>query len=89
MSSYNGSDNGSDNGRKQLVRSRDGRMVAGVCAGVAEYTDIDVNVIRLAFVVASFVGFIGVLAYVAAWAILPEEGEPGSIAEKLFKKPNG
>jgi phage shock protein PspC (stress-responsive transcriptional regulator) len=80
----------SNSGGKRLVRSLDGRMVAGVCSGIAEYYGIDANLVRLGFVVASFFGFIGVLAYLAAWVILPEEGEPGSIAENIFnKKRNG
>jgi hypothetical protein len=47
---------------------------------------IDANVVRLAFVIASFLGFIGVLAYLAAWVILPEEGESVSIAENIINK---
>jgi phage shock protein PspC (stress-responsive transcriptional regulator) len=80
--------NGSSNG-KTLLRRLDGRMVAGVCAGLADYTGIDVNLIRLAFAVVTIFGGIGVLAYIAAWVIVPEEGEPASIAEKLMKKTNG
>jgi phage shock protein C len=86
MSFSNGS--GSSNG-KRLIRPREGRMVAGVCAGLAEYIGLDANLIRLAFAVATIFGFIGVLAYVAAWVIVPEEGEPTSIAEKMLKKTNG
>jgi phage shock protein PspC (stress-responsive transcriptional regulator) len=84
-------DMSNSNGSKRLVRRLDGRMVAGVCAGIADYADIDVNLVRLGFVVASFLGFVGVLAYLAAWVILPEEGETASIAENLFnnKKPGG
>ena len=84
------------NDGKRFVRSFDGRMVAGVCSGIAEYSGIDVNLVRLAFVIATFFGFIGVLAYLAAWVIVPEEGESASIAENIFKnesifkrKPNG
>jgi phage shock protein PspC (stress-responsive transcriptional regulator) len=77
------------NGSKRLVRRLDGRMVAGVCSGISDYFGIDVNLVRLGFVVATFIGFIGILAYLAAWVILPEEGESASIAENLFnKKPN-
>jgi phage shock protein C len=86
MSFSNGSSSG--NG-KRLIRRLDGRMVAGVCAGLADYTGIDVNLIRLAFAVAAIFGFVGVLAYIAAWVIVPEEGEPVSIAEKMMKKTNG
>jgi phage shock protein C len=78
------------NGSKRLVRSLDGRMVAGVCSGLADCYDIDVNLVRLVFVVASFFGFVGVLAYLAAWVILPEQGESASIAENMLnKKRNG
>jgi phage shock protein PspC (stress-responsive transcriptional regulator) len=74
------------NGSRQLVRTLDGRVVAGVCSGIADYSGIDANVVRLAFVIASFFGFIGVLAYLAAWVILPEEGESVSIAENIINK---
>lgn len=78
------------NGSRRLVRSLDGRMVAGVCSGIADCYDVDVNLVRLAFVVASFFGFVGVLAYLAAWVILPEQGESASIAENMLnKKRNG
>ena len=74
------------NGGKQLVRTFDGRVVAGVCSGIADYSGIDANVVRLGFVLASFFGFIGVLAYLAAWVILPEQGESVSIAENIINK---
>jgi phage shock protein PspC (stress-responsive transcriptional regulator) len=86
MSFSNGS---SGSNGKRLIRRLDGRLVAGVCIGLSDYTGIDVNLIRLAFAVATIFGFIGVLAYVAAWVIVPEEGEPASIAEKMMKKTNG
>ncbi len=79
-------DMSNSNGSKRLVRSRDGRMVAGVCSGIADYFGVDVNLVRLGFIVATFIGFIGILAYLAAWVILPEEGEDASIAENLFNK---
>lgn len=83
-------DMSNSNGSKRLVRKLDGRMVAGVCSGIADFYGFDVNLIRLAFVVATFFGFVGILAYLAAWVILPEEGESASIAENIFsKKPNG
>ena len=79
-------DMSNSNGSKRLVRRVDGRMVAGVCAGIADYFGVDVNLVRLGFIVATFVGFIGILAYLAAWVVLPEEGEATSIAEDLFNK---
>ena len=41
-----------DISRKKLERKRDGRMLAGVCAGVAEYFGVDVNVVRLVFAIS-------------------------------------
>jgi len=74
----------SGNGTKTLVRSRKGRMVAGICAGVAEYFGWDVTLVRvIVAVIAVLTGGAGLLAYLAAWAIIPEEGDKTSIAEKL------
>ena len=77
----------SGNGTKALVRSRKGRMVAGICAGIAEYFGVDVTLVRVVVaVVAVITGGAGVLAYLAAWAIIPDEGEKHSIAEDLLTK---
>jgi phage shock protein C len=75
------------NQTKRLVRARKGRLLAGVCAGIAEYVGIDVTVIRLIFVVLGVVTFgVGALVYLATWIVIPEEGEEQSIAENLIKK---
>jgi phage shock protein C len=75
------------NGNKVLRRSRSGRMVAGVCAGAAEYFGIDVTLVRvIVAVVAVITGGAGVLAYLAAWVIIPGEGENTSIAENIVTK---
>jgi phage shock protein C len=80
MSENNGS------GGKRLPRLRDGRMVAGVCAGIAARFKIDVNLVRLGFGIFTVFYGIGVLAYLVAWAILPEEGEDNSILETFVRK---
>ena len=80
MSENNGS------GGKRLLRRRDGRMVAGVCAGLAAYFGIDVNLVRLGFGIFSVFYGLGVLVYAIAWAILPEEGQSGSILESFLSK---
>jgi phage shock protein PspC (stress-responsive transcriptional regulator) len=64
-----------------LRRPLGGRMVAGVAAGVAEYLDIDPVLVRIALVVLTLCGGAGILVYAAAWALVPEEGAPGSMAE--------
>jgi phage shock protein C len=55
------------------VRPRSGRKIAGVCLGVAEYFDIDVTVVRLVWLIASFMTGIGLLSYPIAWIVMPEE----------------
>jgi phage shock protein C len=58
---------------KQLVRRRDDRMIAGVCSGVAAYLGVDVTVVRLLAVLgAVFSGGTILIAYVAAWLLMPE-----------------
>ena len=74
------------NGAKRLSRRREGRIVAGVCAGLADYFGIDVTLIRLAFAVLTIFGGFGALLYVAAWAVVPEEGDKESIVEGLVNK---
>jgi phage shock protein PspC (stress-responsive transcriptional regulator) len=78
-------DNGSSGG-KRLLRIRQGRIVAGVCAGLGAYFRVDVNLVRLAFGVLSVFYGIGILLYLIAWLILPEEGEDGSIVESFVSK---
>jgi signal transduction histidine kinase/phage shock protein PspC (stress-responsive transcriptional regulator) len=53
------------------VRPSEGRIVAGVCAGLGDALGLDANVVRCGFVVLS-VGGIGLLAYLIAWALMPE-----------------
>ena len=62
--------------RKRLVRPREGRKIAGVCLGVSEYFDLDVSLIRLVWVLAVVFGGTGLLAYIIAWIVMPEEPEP-------------
>ena len=65
---------------KQLTRSRDGRWVSGVCGGIAQYTGIDANLIRLAVVVLTIIGFGSVLvAYVVAWLLMPQDVTGGTV----------
>jgi phage shock protein PspC (stress-responsive transcriptional regulator) len=54
---------------------------------MAEYFGIDANLIRVIVAVLTvFTGGFGALAYLAAWVVLPEEGEKSSIAENLVNK---
>jgi phage shock protein PspC (stress-responsive transcriptional regulator) len=75
------------NGTKILVRSRKGRMVAGICAGIADYSGLDVTLVRVIVTVVSIItGGAGALAYLAAWMIIPDEGEKTSIAQDIIGK---
>jgi phage shock protein C len=77
----------SGNETKVLVRSRKGRMLAGVCAGFADYFSLDVTLVRVIWAVVSLItGGAGVLAYLAAWVIIPTEGEKTSVAQNMFGK---
>ena len=78
-------DNGSSGG-KRLLRIRQGRIVAGVCVGLGAYFGVDVNLVRLAFGVLTVFYGLGILLYLIAWLILPEEGEDGSIVESFVSK---
>jgi len=59
--------------RQRLVRPRQGRKIAGVCAGLAEYFDIDVTLIRVIWLVILFAGGAGLIGYVIGWIVMPEE----------------
>jgi phage shock protein C len=75
------------NGTKILARSQKGRMLAGVCAGLADYFSLDVTLVRVIVAVVSVISVgAGVLAYLAAWVIIPAEGEKTSIAQNLVGK---
>jgi phage shock protein PspC (stress-responsive transcriptional regulator) len=80
------SEDNDSSGGKRLLRIRQGRIVAGVCAGLGAYFGIDVNLVRLAFGVLTVFYGLGILLYLIAWLILPEEGEDGSIVESFVSK---
>ena len=61
-------------GLPQLARSDDGRVVAGVCAGIAERGRSDPALVRLAFALFSFAAGAGVVLYLGLWALLPAPG---------------
>jgi phage shock protein C len=62
---------------RRLYRSRDDRVVAGVCGGLGTYLGVDAILFRIAFVLLVFAGGLGVLAYVLGWIFIGEEPEPG------------
>ena len=60
-------------GTKKLLRSIHDRMVCGVCGGIGEYFNIDPTLVRLAFVLIAMGAGSGILAYIIAAIIIPDE----------------
>ena len=58
---------------KKLYRSRKDTKIAGVCGGIAEYFNVDSNIIRLLAVLTIFFGGGGIIAYIIDWIIIPLE----------------
>ena len=59
--------------RKRLVRPRGDRKIAGVCAGFAEYFDLDVTWCDWSGCIVLVVGGVGLVPYLIAWIVMPEE----------------
>lgn len=60
-----------------LTRAKEGRMIGGVCAGIAKQYNLDVTLVRLGAVLLAVFAQVGILLYVVLWAVTPEE-ESGS-----------
>jgi phage shock protein C len=74
--------------RKKLMRSRVDRKIAGVCGGMAEYFDVDPTLVRVLWLIITlFTGGLGLIAYILAWIIIPEEPEPAAIAPATTVQP--
>lgn len=63
---------GSDIATQRLERPRDGKMLAGVCRGIADHYGWDITPVRLAF---AFFGVFGAgeIVYIALWILMPKE----------------
>jgi phage shock protein C len=71
---------------RRLRRRATGRVLGGVCGGVADYAGLDVALVRLIAVLLALVSGVGVVAYVAAWALLPVAGDERSPVEQRFER---
>lgn len=62
-------------GQKRLLRSRTDRQIAGVCGGLGEYFNIDPTIVRLLFVIGTFLsaGGGGIILYIILAVVIPEE----------------
>jgi len=74
---------------RQLRRSAEGAMVAGVAAGLSRYFDADVTLIRVILVALFLLPGPGPALYLAAWLLIPRDGEDQSIAAAWFARRRG
>ena len=59
---------------KRLYRSKSDKVLGGVCAGIANYFEVDPVLVRLIWVILTLASMgLGVIAYIIAWIIVPEE----------------
>ena len=66
-----------------LSRPREGKKIAGVCAGVARYFDIDVTLVRIVWIVVTVVPPVpGLIAYIACWIAMPKDPLPDRIPSR-------
>jgi phage shock protein C len=70
-------------GRPPIFRPVRGRMLAGVAAGVADYLNVDLTIVRIALAVLAVAGP-GVPIYLAGWLLIPDEGARQSVAADLI-----
>jgi len=56
---------------KRLYRSRESKVIGGVCGGIGEYFDVDPVLVRIITVILAFGPGVGVMAYIIAWIIIP------------------
>lgn len=76
--------------QKRLYRSEKDKMLGGVCAGIADYLNIDPVIVRVIFVLIFLAEGIGLMIYVLLWIIVPEEKstktDPKEIVEENSKE---
>jgi phage shock protein PspC (stress-responsive transcriptional regulator) len=65
---------------RQLRRSADDKMLGGVAGGIARYLNVDVTLVRVIIAALALFTSAGVALYVAAWLLIPEDGEDQPIA---------
>ncbi len=59
--------------QKKLYRSRNDRVLGGVAAGLADYLNVDIALVRLGFLLLGLVDGVGLLLYIAMWLVVPEQ----------------
>jgi phage shock protein PspC (stress-responsive transcriptional regulator) len=71
---------------KELHRSRNDRILAGVAGGLGRYFEISSTFFRIGFAILALVGGAGILLYVAAWLVIPDEGASDSIVSEALRR---
>ena len=71
--------------KKQLMRSGRDKKIAGVCAGVANYFDIDPTIVRVIWGVLAFCYGAGIVAYIILWIIAPEASDYCKLAQFMLR----
>jgi len=71
---------------KRLYRSRDDRMICGVCGGLAKYFDLDPTIVRILFVLLVFANGLGILAYIIMAIVVPLEGSKTTEPKETVKE---
>jgi phage shock protein PspC (stress-responsive transcriptional regulator) len=74
--------------RTRLYRDSSDKILGGVCAGFANYLNVDPAIIRLLFAIVTFGGFgLGILLYILLWIILPAKDLEGFAGKRLYRNP--
>lgn len=71
--------------QKQLYRSKEGRVLGGVCAGLSKYLGVDTVLVRLVFLALAFVNGLGAMLYMIMWIIVPDESSRGLSGEDAVR----
>ena len=71
-------------GQAPLYRPYEGRMVAGVAAGISQYLGVDPNIVRIVLAILTVAGGAGIPVYVAGWLLIPDEGAQQSLASEFI-----
>jgi phage shock protein PspC (stress-responsive transcriptional regulator) len=66
---------------QRLVRIREGKKIAGVCAGFARYLGVDVTLVRIVWLITGLTAGVGFIAYLVGWIAMPYGDEIDSNAD--------
>lgn len=69
---------------QNFYRPTEGRVLAGVCAGISRSLEIDVKIVRIVMVLAVLVGATGLWAYPLLWLVMPDEGAGKAAVDELL-----